>query len=317
MVTAAPAATPSARRTVVTPAAGVLLIALGAAMWGTDGVLRFPLTQGWQPSTIVLFEHVALTLMVLPILLRSKGALRSIPLRGWLAVAAVAWGGSAIATLLFTAAYQGGNPDVVILLQKTQPLWAVATAALVLGERPRRLMVPVALVALFGAYLLSFGWSSPAAAFAGAAGRSALLALGAAAIWGAATVFGRLGLRHVGATTFTALRFAGALPLLAVIAVAQSAVAPPHGATGADWLRIVVLALLTGLVGMWLYYRGLRTTPASLATFAELAYPATALVLNAIFLGQVIDAVQVAGFVVITAAIAALRWVPVRLPVAA
>lgn len=290
----------------------MLLIAIGAAMWGTDGVLRYPLTQGWQPATIVFYEHIALTLMVLPILMSSWRAIRTIPARGWVAVLAVAWGGSAIATLLFTSAYQGGNPDVVILLQKTQPLWAVATAAIVLGERPRALMAPVAVVALCGAYLLSFGWSSPADAFAGAAGRSALLALAAAAIWGAATVFGRVGLRHADPTAFTALRFACALPLLAVIAAAQTALPPPHGAVATDYVRILVLALLTGLVGMWLYYRGLRRTPASVATFAELAYPATAVVLNAIFLGQTINSVQVIGFIVIALAIGCLHWVPVR-----
>ena len=39
---------------------------------------------------------------------------------------------------------------------------------------------------------------------------------------------------------------------------------------------------------MILYYRGLRTTPAPVATFAELAFPATALVVNYIWMDAAI-----------------------------
>jgi drug/metabolite transporter (DMT)-like permease len=61
-----------------------------------------------------------------------------------------------------------------------------------------------------------------------------------------------------------------------------------------------------------LYYRGLRRTPASLATFAELAFPASALVINYVVLGATIDGVQLLGFVILWATIALLHWVPVR-----
>ncbi len=37
--------------------------------------------------------------------------------------------------------------------------------------------------------------------------------------------------------------------------------------------RLVVIALSTGLVAMWLYYKGLRHTPARVATILELAFP--------------------------------------------
>lgn len=312
MTAAAPAVARPRTLTDVAPLAGVALIAAGAAMWGADGALRAPLVSHWSPWTIVLFEHLILTAVVAPRLVRGRAAIARIPWRAWLAVLGVAWGGSALATLAFTFAFQFGNPDVVILLQKSQPLWALGVAALVLGERPRVRLVPVAIAALAGTYLLSFGALQPGAAFSGAEGKAALLALVAAALWGSATVLGRTALRHVEPDLLTGLRFSCALPLLAVIAATQGALAPPPLATSTDWTRLVLLALVSGLIGMVLYYRGLRRTPASIATFAELAFPASALVINYLVLGATVDGVQLAGFFILWATIATLHWVPVR-----
>jgi DME family drug/metabolite transporter len=298
----------------VAPLTGVALVAAGAAMWGSDGALRAPLVSHWSPWTIVLYEHVILTALVAPRLIRGAAAIARIPRRAWLAVLGVAWGGSALATLAFTFAFQYGNPDVVILLQKTQPLWALAAAALALGERPRARLLPVAVAALAGTYLLSFGAVDPSHAFVGAQGKAALLALLAAALWGSATVLGRSALAHVEPDVLTGLRFTCALPLLAVIAVSQGALVP-SATTSIDWLRLVLLAVISGLVGMMLYYRGLRRTPASIATFAELAFPASALVINYFVLGATIDAVQLLGFFMLWGTIALLHWVPVRVSV--
>ncbi len=283
-------------------------------MWGADGALRAPLVAHWPSWTIVLYEHLVLTVLVAGLLLRRRAEIARIPRRTWLAVLGVSWGGSALATLAFTAAFVYGNPDVVVLLQKTQPLWALLVAAVLLGERPRALLAPLGVAALGGTYLLSFGAASPSAAFAGAQGKAALLALLAAALWGSATALGRRSLRDIPPDTLTGLRFVVAVPLLAVIAASQGALAPATTAP-VDWLRLVLLAVVAGLIGMLLYYRGLRTTPASLATFAEMAFPASALVINYVVLGATIDAVQLLGFAILWATIALLHFVPVRVRV--
>ncbi len=137
MAVLTPRVAPGRTRLVQAPLAAVALVALGAAMWGTDGALRAPLVPRWSPWTIVLYEHLILSAVVVVPLLRRGASVRRIPARGWLAVVGVSWGGSALATLAFTAAFQYGNPDVVVLLQKTQPLWALVAAGALLGERPR------------------------------------------------------------------------------------------------------------------------------------------------------------------------------------
>src|SRR5437764_1995540 len=130
------------------PLAGVLLLAAGASLWGLDGALRKPLTGQWSPYTIVLYEHVILVAVMGAYLWSRRQQLARLTRVGWLCVLVIGWGGSALATLLFTEAISMSlaNLNVVVLLQKTQPLWAIAAAALVLNERPRRelaaLLVP-------------------------------------------------------------------------------------------------------------------------------------------------------------------------------
>jgi drug/metabolite transporter (DMT)-like permease len=296
------------------PVAGVALIAAGAALWGTDAVLRQPLLDQWSPWTIVLYEHLILTALVTPLLVRRWRDLGRLDQAGWLSAVVVAWGGSALATLAFTTAFKYSNPNVVILLQKTQPLWAIGAAALVVREWPRPGLFGLLVPAAIGTYLLSFGTQTPSQAFSGAQGKGALLALVAAALWGSATAFGRRALRQIDAPLLTAVRFSLALPLLLVIAANHDAVGPPSGVPGGDWLRLPLIALGPGLIAMLLYYRGLRTTPAPVATLAELAFPATALVVNYIFLDATIDAWQVAGLVILWATISLLHWAPVRVP---
>jgi drug/metabolite transporter (DMT)-like permease len=305
----------AARRAAVrtAPAGAVALVALGAALWGTDAVFRKPLVDQWSSWTIVLYEHVILTSVVIWGLIRHRASLRGLTPGAWLAVLGVAWGGSALATLAFTSAFQYGNPDVVILLQKTQPLWAIAAASLVVREWPLRRYLIYLAPSLFGTYLLSFGWISPGDAFTGAQGKAAGLALIAAFLWGAATALGRRALQEMPPRTLTGLRFSIALPLLLSIAAWKGALAPPAGAPGADFLRLLEIALVPGLIAMLLYYRGLVRTPAAVATLAELAFPATALVVNYLFLGATLGGVQVAGLAVILVTIGLLHGAPVRI----
>ncbi|CAA9457002.1 MAG: Permease of the drug/metabolite transporter (DMT) superfamily [uncultured Rubrobacteraceae bacterium] len=285
---------------------GVLLVALGAALWGTDGVLRVPLLREMSPAAIVLGEHLILLLYSVPAVVFGWGALRRLGGRGWLALLVIGWGGSALATLLFTAAFLAGDPTVAILLQKTQPLFAIALAHLVLGERLKLAYWPLFAAAMVGAYLVSFGNLSPFAALGSDAGAGALLAVGAAALWGASTALGRFVLRDVPFHALTGARLLLALAPLAVIALAQDAFGEMGAGFASQPGRLLLLALVPGLLGLLLYYRGLSSTRASHATLAELAFPATAVALNWALLGVAVNAGQVVGFLLLWAAIYAL-----------
>ncbi len=116
----------------------------------------------------------------------------------------------------------------------------------------------------------------------------------------------------------TSMRFVLALPFLLFLVLVRGGgeLAPGGAQTNGDWLRLVLLAVFPGLVALLLYYRGLRTTPAPVATFAELAFPATALMVNYFYLGRHhLDCRRCVGLVILIVTIALLHFVPVRIPV--
>jgi drug/metabolite transporter (DMT)-like permease len=242
----------------------------------------------------------------------------------WGALLFVGWGGSAVATILFTTglfgAFKagGGSVNTVLLLQQTQPLFAIAAAAVVLGERLTVLYTPIFAVATIGAYLLAFGdleggLLAPFTQVGRARLEFALAALGAAALWGTSTAMGRYLGGRLSFQTLTGARFLVALPLLLVwAAVAFPDVVGSFAAGLAEpqvARNLVLLALFPGLLGLLLYYRGLRSTPASYATLAELAYPATGVTLNWVLLGQPLTVAQGVGVALVIGAIVAMNRV--------
>jgi drug/metabolite transporter (DMT)-like permease len=294
--------------------ASVLLVAVGAAMWGTDGILRVPLLEVASPSQIVLLEHLVLLVYSVPAVVLGWRFFRDLGAAQWVALLIIGWGGSALATLLFTAAFAVGNPTVVILLQKTQPLFAIALAAILLRERLGWAYWPCFAVAMVGTYMISFGNLGPLTALGSAELLPAVLALGAALLWGSSTVLGRLVLKDVPFHALTGARLLLAVPLLVGIVVAQGSVGGLAAGFASEPGRVILLALIPGLLALLLYYRGLTGTRASYATLAELAFPATAVVLNWTFLGVGVSPNQVLGFVLLWGAVFMLGYLNAKAP---
>jgi drug/metabolite transporter (DMT)-like permease len=73
--------------------------------------------------------------------------------------------------------------------------------------------------------------------------------------------------------------------------------------TGGQVASLLLMALLPGLAALLIYYRGLSQALASRAALAELAYPATATVLNWALLDARVTAAQLAGFALLWLAI--------------
>lgn len=281
----------------------VLLVALAASLWGTDTVLRRPLAQAFSSLLVVFYEHLLLGAALLPVCLARRAEWRRLRALDWAALLGIAWGGSALATLAFTQAVKIGNPTTAALLQKLQPLFTVLLAAPLLGERLRRPHWLYLVLALAGGYLVSFGWRSPGGPLPASA---ALLAAAAAALWGSCTVLGRYLSARLSFVTLTALRIVAALPFLALLVLLQdhSHIPSPDAR---QWLGLLWLALVPGLLALLLYYRGLRQTSAPLASIAELCFPATTTLLNWAFLGSRITLVQVGGFVLLWSVIAQIE----------
>jgi drug/metabolite transporter (DMT)-like permease len=125
-----------------------------------------------------------------------------------------------------------------------------------------------------------------------------LEALGAAALWGLGTVFGRYLTRRLEFREVTTLRFAFGFvgSTVALLVLGAEAYAGAH-----DSLWIAYLAIVTGLLALTLYYYGLKRTPATIASLAELTYPVTA---------------GIVGYVAFDATLGWSQWLGVALVVA-
>ncbi|RKS77526.1 drug/metabolite transporter (DMT)-like permease [Motilibacter peucedani] len=275
-------------------------VALAAALWGSDALLRAHLVKAVPSATIVLAEHAIAVVLLLPVLVRTFPAVRRLDLRGKLALIGIGGGASALATVLFTEAFTYGDYIAPALLQQAQPLIAIAGARLLLGERPRLRFAPFVAVALVGGFLVAFPHPGDVAV---SSVRGALLALAAATLWGSGTVLGRLLSVSLSFEATTAWRFAVGLPTALVLALLLDApVVPP----AADLPALAGLALGPGLLSLLLYYWGLQRTPAARATLAELAYPVTAAVVGVLFLSGSLTATQVLGGVLVAGTVTLL-----------
>lgn len=279
---------------------GPLAVAGGAALWGTDALFRVPLSAGHAAATIVFVEHLILVLCVLPLLPRTVRAVRRADWRIGTALVVIGAGSSAAATVLFTQAFTYGDPVTPLLLQKLQPLFAVAAAWLLLGERPRRAYGPLLAGGVLGAYLLAF--PEPLSVQIGRL-VPAVLAAAAAGLWAMGTVLGRYASRSLAPQELLTARITIGLPasgaLVALLAV--PATVPSHDVPG-----ILGLALVPGLIALAIYYVGLRRTPAMIATLGELAFPLTAAFLGRLVFGEMLTASQWCGLALLVAVIVLL-----------
>jgi DME family drug/metabolite transporter len=284
---------------------GVALVGLAAALWGTDGLFRQGLALELPPSVIVAWEHAIVVVLLIPVLGRTWRTWRTLPARDQFAVAVIGIGASAVATMRFTAAFRFGDPVTPLLLQKLQPLIAVAGAHVLLGERLTPKYWLFLAGGLGGAWLITFADPTGITAPAAAAGA---LAVGAATLWGLGTVLGRGMATSVPFVELTTMRFAFGLPAAAIIALWTGGPAALVVDTG-ELGPLLLLALVPGLAALLLYYRGLRTTPASAATIAELTFPVTAIALGAVVFGSTLTPTQWlgTGVLVTTITVLALR----------
>jgi drug/metabolite transporter, DME family len=275
-------------------APGALLVAVAAALWGTDALLRRPLAHSTEAATIVFGEHLVLVLLTLPLIPPALVAVSRAGKRYVLAAAAIGIGASAIATILFTQAFVQGDPVTPVVLQKIQPLVAVAGAWFILGERPRAHFGWFLFAGLLGTWLIAF--PSPFEIHVDAA-LPALYAITAAFLWAFGTVLGRLLSTRLRFQHVTALRFAFGLPASAVAVLILGA---PFFTSAADAGWIAALAVVTGLVALSLYYYGLQRTPAVIAALAELTFPVTAAAVGYLAFDATLDGSQWLGVGVTT-----------------
>ena len=280
---------------------GLFFIIIAAIFWAFDGLFRYPLVStGLSPETIVFYEHLLLALIFSrPLIGELLPLLRARP-KHLIYFSILGVGGSALATLFYTRAFYLMNPSLVIILQKLQPLVAVLLARFFLKEPISSKFVLWGLICLMGVLLISYHdlkvvWEEfpLSSSFQAPPLRGYLYTLMAVVGWGGATVFGKkLGLLGHSEKQIMAGRYGMALlALIPVMVMGDHSFTVSHFQLG----QIVLMAIISGLLGAYFYYRGLRRISARVCAVGELFYPLGAVLLNWLFLGLAIHPMQMVG----------------------
>ena len=287
---------------------GVLFILLACFLWALDTLIRYPLVFGGiDIVTIVFWEHIILATIF---------AYKFVPLFKKLdkktagLFLLIGCGGSAAATLMFTKAFSLSHPTLVVLIQKTQPIFALLLAHFWLKEKLTKKFLSLSLLAMIGALVLisediikfieTQSLSTSADAFWGYG-----FALCAAALWGSSTVVGRrLTEKSFTATQMTAGRVYFALLFFIPFIIKDYKV---FEVSSDHLVKILLMSVISGFLGLIVYYKGLSLIKAKVSTITEMSFPIWVILLNWIFLGQALSLIQIFGALILMVSIYFLK----------
>ena len=279
-----------------------IFVITAAALWGVDGIILRPSLYSLPVALVVFIESSIVALILSPLFIKQFQKLKELQLKDWLAFGGGALFGGAIGTMAITKALfyvDFVNLSIVILIQKLQPLFALLLAAIVLKERLPKIFFLWASTAIIGAYLMTFGLQTPAVTPGDKTLYAALFALIAAAGFGSSTVFSKRALKNVGFELGTYLRFSITSIIMVLIVLAFGEMNSLAQVTTYQILIFLLIAFTTGGLAIFLYYFGLKNITASVATICELAFPLTAVLLEYILRGNILDIVQWTGVIIL------------------
>src|SRR3954454_9585661 len=219
------------------PARHVLLALAIAVVWGVNFVVIHVGLADFPP---LLFVALRFALIAFPAVLFVSRP--NVPLRWVLAIGLFLSAGQF--GLLFVAMDQGLPAGLASLVLQVQVLFTIALAVVVLGERPRRLQVAGALIALGGIAVIALGRGGdvPLGALA--------LSIGAAASWGVGNICTR---RAQAPDAVALLVWASLIPPLplAALSLALGEGAPSIGLGGMFAVLYVVAGATFFGFGSW------------------------------------------------------------------
>ena len=289
--------------------ASAFIVFLSSLLWAADAPFRKPLLVGGLGAGFISFlEHMLNTVVSLPMLFKHRALFKTLSLKQVVGLFYIGAGASALAAILFVkgAVLMNYNFTIAALLQKFQPIFAIILAGMFLREKISAKFWLLAVPALIGGYLVTFGLAAPSALWAsGISWQGPALAIVAALLWAGGTVVGRGLLSGLDFEFVTGMRFVfGLLFLLVYVLVWEKM---QFGLmTPLFWKNTLIIALLTGFFALFLYYYGLRNTKASVATLMELGYPLALTVVNWKLLGIVLDVWQISGAILLLVSVTAI-----------
>lgn len=290
---------------------GSALIVIGAIMWGIDGILitpsYFSKFHFYDVNFIVFIAHFLPTLILSILFTKQYKELKNFTKSDYLFFILIALFGGTLGTLSIVKALQLSEFNkfsIVVLIQKTQPIFAILLAFFILKEKPSKKFYIVALIALVSVYILTFELKNPFSLE-----KTSLLAsmysLLAAFSFGSATVFGKKVLYKFSFLTSTFYRFFFTTIVTTFFILFSGNTEKSINAymENKNLFFLSLFIAFYGLTAILIYYNGLKHVKASVATFCELAFPLTSVIVEAVVLKRFLSPIQTIAAIVLVGAI--------------
>lgn len=274
---------------------GSLAVGFAAVLWGFDGVVLTPQLYRLDVVYVVFILHLLPFLFMSLFFWRAYKDLMRMSVPDLLTFSLIGLFGGAIGTISIVKALfllNFNHLSVVVLLQKLQPVFAIALAALLLKEKISRRYAFWSAVAIISGYFLTFGWSLPNLQTGSNTIYAAALALLAAFSFGSSTVFSKKVLYKYPFTTSTFFRYGFTSAIMLIFMLFAGDFGQFAATSSREWLFIVLIGLTTGSGAIFLYYYGLRRIKAMTATISELLFPVSAVVFDYLINGSVLSPLQ-------------------------
>ncbi len=271
------------------------MVAFAASLWGMDGIVLTPHLYNLNVLFVVFVLHLIPFIIMSLFLYQRFRFFAKLNKSEVVALFLVAVFGGALGTwaivkALFLVNFK--SLSIVVLLQKLQPVFAIALAHLLLHEKLKRNFVKWASLALIAGYFLTFGLQKPYVEKNQQTLYAAIYAVLAAFSFGASTVFSKKILLKLDFVTATYFRYATTSFLLFWIILFTGHLFDFQYITKENWLIVGVISVTSGSVAIFIYYYGLKKISAMQATIMELFFPVTAILLDYFVNGQILSPVQ-------------------------
>ena len=284
-----------------------IAVIAAAFLWSLDGLLRQQLFSV-SSFLIITLEHTLGTILFLPFLIKGWNNIKKLDQRGWGSIMWISICGGILGTFFYTKALSYINYidlSVVVLLQKFQPIFAIILAAVILKEKLTNRFLLLAVTALIGGYLVTFG-NKPMTDWDDKTMIASLLALLAAFSWGSSTVLGKHALNKLPFQLVTSLRLTITALLAGIVLIGMGNSSEIVSLNSSQWIALSTIVISTGAVALFIYYYGLNHLPASHTTIYELFWPFSAICFDWFIRGRTMSPTQASGAIILLIAIVLL-----------
>jgi drug/metabolite transporter (DMT)-like permease len=274
---------------------GAVSISIAATLWGLDGVVLTPRLSNLDVSFVVFILHALPFAIMHSFLYKQYRYLKLFTFQDISVLLLIALFGGAIGTISIVKALFLVNfkeLSIVVLLQKLQPVFAIALAAIILKEKLSRYFILWAAIALLGGYFLTFGLDAPNLNTGSNTTLAALYALLAAFAFGSSTVFSKMILQRYSFKTATFYRYGITAIVMLIYVIITGKWNNFDNITTQNMVIFLIIAFTTGSGAIFLYYFGLNRVKAILAIMCELFFPISTILFDYLVNGNRLSFVQ-------------------------